>query len=124
MNEIEKRITEYVKSASTIRNDWYSFITNKQHPLEERWRTFMMAPSDWKDDTEDSDVPLDHARYIFDSPYDDFNIDRHETKDIDSIIERLRDKADSGKYKFTQEDLVACMEEAMDKLINSWTWDW
>jgi hypothetical protein len=124
MNEIETRIHEYVKSASTIKTDWYTFITNKDHPLAERWRTFLLAPDDWRRDVDDSEVPLNHASCIFDSPYDDFDIDRHQSKSIDDIIERLQDKADSGKHKFTQDDVNACMEEAMLELIGRWTWDW
>lgn len=124
MHNIETRIKEYIDNASTIKADWYNFVINDEFPVDERWRIFLLAPTDWKEVVSDSDVPLEAARHIFDSPYDDFNVDRGQTRKIDRIIEILHDKAISGKHAFTQVDLHACMEEAMIRCLGGWRWDW
>lgn len=124
MNEIEKNIKDWIDSGEYIRAEWYAFITNKQYPLQTRWRTFLFAPSLWKRDDDDSDCPLTIARQHFDSPYDHFRIDRHQTIYIDRMIDRLKTLAERDDNDFTEDDLHACMEEAMLELIGSWTWDW
>lgn len=113
-----ERVKQYIALSSTIRPDWEKFIKDKKHPLDDRWEAFLAAPSDWRQEYDGGDVPITVAAAKFNSPYDDFRIDLGEALDVDEIIDILAEAVDDGE--FTDEELIACKEEAIKLNLGSW----
>ena len=120
-----ERVQAYLNEANKIKPDWEKYVVDKTQPLDERWTTYWAAPKEWRIDVDSSNIPVDCLDSLFDSPYDDFNMDRSETKSLDDIInfveEKLRDDEVDG---LTQELIDEAKEEIMAEKLGEWEYDW
>ena len=119
------RVLQYLKEGETIKPDWTKFIVNKKIPLDERWEVFLAAPSEWSIDQNSGDIPIKCLSQIFDSPYDDFHMDRGSAMDMTELFEYLDQKlADGDPEKLTQKLIDKAKEEVMQANLGSWEYDW
>lgn len=118
---ILERVQQYIALSATIQPDWWKFVNDKTQPLDDRWEAFLAAPSDWRRKHSDGDVPLSAAQAKLSSPYDDFRMELGETKDVVGIFDYLGEFVDDGKL--TEEEFVACQEEAIEINLGSWKYD-
>lgn len=118
-----ERVNQYLADGQTIVPDWYKYITDKAIPLDDRWNTFVAAPTEWKREEHTLSIPLPHAERVFNSPYDDFHLEYGERKDIDSLIDDIREKVEDGEVEFTEADIDICREFILKNKLGSWLYD-
>ena len=119
------RIQAYLNEASKIKPEWHQFVTGRSAPLAERWTTYWTAPKEWRGEINSSSFPAPCLELLFDSPYDDFNMDRGVTKSLKRIMEQVEDKLAYNDVKgLTQELIDQAKEEIMAKKLGEWKNDW
>lgn len=108
--------------AEGSRKDFGDLIKDKSVPLDERWELFCRAPDS---------IKL-HDRWIHEfkweekhqaiSWYDDFYMDRHQTVDMQAIIEIMEENESGTEY--SEEMILDMKEEILDKNLGSFCNDW
>jgi hypothetical protein len=117
-----QRIEQYLALANTIQPDWADYVIDKSQPLNDRWETFLKAPKEWRSEGQWTEIPFDCLCDVFDSPYDNFNMDRGNTMEVPELFDRLKSKVRQGVI--TQAQYEEAQEEAMASRFGSWSYDW
>lgn len=103
----------------------YSFFIDKNETLEDRWKLFSLL-TPYLPDEDMTDGYLD----ILDmTPYDDFYIERHQTKHFIDIAQELElgewvTQEDLDEKGITPEKVAAWKEAVLADGCGSFTYDW
>lgn len=119
LNELK----DFKKAKNPTKEKYQLFITNKEHPLDERWEVYLEAPESFKERKpyiyhfkveEEFNIEF----YFFDSP---FYYDKTQTVYMNSLIERIED---SKKDIFSDLLIQKLKEEILELNLGSFILDW
>lgn len=107
------------KGAADLRARYCAYITDTSVPLDQRWKAFGIAPSDWKEHesfmvTFDTDKEVDWMN--------DFWFERHEVLDTHDFFSDCLEL--SGAEKWDQVKVDKFREEVLKKNLGSFKMDW
>lgn len=119
------QIGEYLLIGNTIAEKCKSFVANESIPVSERWEIFRVAPG--KGHRHSDEYP----HKLVDSPYDDLDLQRHQTFDVvdelDGWQEALNDGEEWGflfDKGYGQKELDEFKNYYMTRYLGSWKHDW
>lgn len=123
---LKDQIEAYVASGSTLQDALRVYVTDKSIPLQDRWETFLAAPSDWLNEQRVCGFPLDSMEQVFSSPYDDFHMDYGSQMSVSELFDDIDEKLANSSDQFeglTQELIDAGKEEAMEMMLGRWEYN-
>lgn len=122
-----EQLQAYADSGLALKNQWLTYIDNKEIALASRWAAYLKAPVEWKKEITTSSVPYPSLEAIgIDSPYDDLNIDRRGTNTVERDVETITDYVgqDYRGIAISEEHVDQMKEDAIKKRLHAWKWDW
>jgi hypothetical protein len=118
---LKDQIEAYVASGITLKDALSVYVKDKSIPLQERWETFLAAPSDWLKEYSVCGFPLNCLEPVFSSPFDDFHMDYGSQMTVRELFDDIEQKLDDGDFAgLTRELIDAGKEEAMDDMMGRW----
>jgi hypothetical protein len=123
---LKDQIEAYIASGSTLYDALVVYVTDKSIPLQDRWETFLAAPSDWLTEQRVCGFPLDSMTQVFQSPYDDFHMDYGSEMAVKELFDDIENKLEFSSDQFeglTQELIDAGKEEAMEMMLGRWEYN-
>lgn len=123
-----EQIQEFNNHIAKFKDIFAKYIAEKSIPLDERWNAFVLAEHELKN----------HNTYVttFKSLPEDFIMDdgpiqmeRHETMDAVSLVERVEGVMEDNQDEYSEEALnavtiISLKEELLALNLGSFTYDW
>lgn len=132
---ISEQMLHHKNQIASMKQDFEKYISDKSVPFEERWLTFINAPSELKNHENYgpnfSTMPNDFVMY--DGP---IHADRGHTINIKDMFQEIEDvlsEIKEGTYEpiynwhiksYNKLDVNALKEEILEKNIGSFDYDW
>jgi hypothetical protein len=117
---------EYQKARPAL----MEYLKDKTQPLAERWEMYLKTPKDMLKEY-DGTSPCNRweVKYGEICWYNDFYIDRHQTRDMKEIVETMEEMLDPDSYddnrlNLTRESIDEYKEEILENGISTFTHDW
>lgn len=107
MNNLQESMETVMENNRESINE---FIKNKDIPLEERWALFKKLPEEF------SVCTYWTGTSSFDSPYDDFYMERHETRLVSQLPSYL-EREDEADIEILKEQLL---QDGYTQVIYDW----
>lgn len=121
---LKDQIVAYIASGSTLQDALRVYVTDKSIPLQDRWETFLAAPSDWRtSERRSTDLPLNSLNGVLSSPYDDFHMEYGSSQDVEELFDNIDQLLADGFEDLTQEMIDAGKEEAMAMNLGRWEYN-
>ena len=121
---ILEEIEAYKAAPTELQKRYLMYIVDKSVPLEDRWKVFGAAPSDWKK----HDSYIQHFTVEKMLPggeiswYDDFYVEKYQTVYMFDFLSDCREY--SGGEDWTDEIVDAFKEEVLLRNLGSFKFDW
>ncbi len=138
INEIELRINHLTNEIDNIKDGFEAYIADTSIPLENRWSTFVSAPTCLRDDVSDiPDFPVlsDWEILMYDGP---IHMERHQSMTaiglielVEALVEDIKDPDSFSNSFFTRYyeaisliNINDIKEFILKHNIGSFTYDW
>ena len=93
------------------------WVVDKNIPLEERWKTFLM--SNLGDTSDRTEFGLDRDdKFLYEGPC---YLSKYETQSVESILDNLKS---DRKFNLTEEEEIIFKEYCLDDFICNMKFDW
>lgn len=117
INRVADIEAAYQTAIDALKDDYLAIIHDENLSLEDRWAVFAKVPMSLKE----VDSYIHH--FDFEKPFnvswfDDFCVDRYQTVDMATIVERLVGDEDNAELK------IAIMTECLRDNIGGFVMDW
>ena len=126
---MKEKVLKYLEAKKEIDSELEGWVKDKSTPLNERWDVFILMKSGSRSGwMEDFKTLNDLAGEV--SWYDDFHLEKHETMDMERLVEHVAENIDeTGEYalfdgKVTEKVVEDLQEEILEKFIWSFKFDW